>query len=179
MRLSIPSSSLLTRPCSAWCIALALLAGNSPALAVLGQVQIQAPVPPTGTAPGTSPAGASPTAARAAAVVPGPGSLYSARDSVLATGTVVTEYATPAGLVFALTWQGPVLPDLDALLGSYFGTFRAQADASRARRSLGTPLRIESGGLVLQSRGRMGNFSGYAYAPTLVPDGVRIDNVLP
>src|SRR5580704_12348400 len=43
-----------------------------------------------------------------------------------ATGTVVREYASPTGTVFAVAWQGPWLPDMRQLLGSYFEQY-AQA----------------------------------------------------
>ncbi len=95
------------------------------------------------------------------------------------SGTVVSEYATPAGLVFAISWQGPTLPDLSTLLGSYFPTFQSEAAASRSQRSLGTPLLIKTNGLVVRSRGRMGDFSGQAWAPALIPTDVNIADVLP
>jgi hypothetical protein len=71
------------------------------------------------------------------------------------------------------------LPDLSSLLGNYFPTFREKADASRASRNVGTPFRIDSEGLVVRSSGRMRNFSGYAYAPNLIPAGVNIGDILP
>ena len=82
-------------------------------------------------------------------------------------------------MVFAISWQGPVLPDLGTLLGSYFATFRAEADLNLSQRNLGTPLRIENSNLVVHSSGRMRNFSGSAYAPALVPAGLVIADVLP
>ena len=35
-------------------------------------------------------------------------------------GTVVKEYVSPEGRVFAVTWQGPFVPDMQQVLGSYF-----------------------------------------------------------
>lgn len=101
------------------------------------------------------------------------------RSQTLDTGTVVSEYATSAGVVFAVTWQGPTLPDLQSLLGSYFGTFQSEMLATRARRNIGTPVAVQSEGLVVASHGRMRNFSGFAYAPRLVPENLRISDVLP
>ena len=108
-----------------------------------------------------------------------PNPLYTTQVSTQDSGTVVTEYANTRGVVFALTWQGPVLPPLETLLGSYFSNFQAAADASRSRRSLGTPLQIQSDTLVVQSSGRMRHFSGYAYDPQRVPSGLNIHALLP
>lgn len=98
---------------------------------------------------------------------------------MLDNGTTLSEYATPAGLVFALSWEGPFMPDLSSLLGNYFGAFKTQADASRATRNIGTPVGIDAGSVVVRSSGRMRSFSGYAYAPGLIPSGVTISDVLP
>jgi hypothetical protein len=105
--------------------------------------------------------------------------LYSAHETDLDNSTQVREYATASGQVFAVTWQGPVLPNLQILLGGYFPAFQqetAKAQHSgrqRARVLLQTPT------LVLQSSGRMGRFTGYAYAPDLIPAGVDIQTLLP
>ena len=88
------------------------------------------------------------------------------------------EYVNAEGVVFAVSWKGPVLPDLGALLGSYAGTLQSHVkDPSRAgmRRA---PVNLEQDGLVVRSIGRMGNFFGNAYAPALIPTGVSISDVL-
>jgi Protein of unknown function (DUF2844) len=105
--------------------------------------------------------------------------LYTVHTTVLDTGTTVQEYATPDGVVFAVAWQGPVLPRLDTLLGSYFAVFTTGVNATRSQRSVGTPLVLDSTQLVVRSSGRMGRFSGHAYAPSLVPGGVTIGDVFP
>jgi hypothetical protein len=109
----------------------------------------------------------------------GANALYTVHTSVLDTGTTVQEYATPGGMVFAVAWQGPVLPRLDTLLGSYFAAFTTGVNATRSQRSVGTPLALNDAQLVVRSSGRMGRFSGHAYAPSLVPGGVTISDVFP
>lgn len=104
---------------------------------------------------------------------------YTTHARQLETGTVITEYANATGVVFAVAWQGPALPELDSLLGSYFPTFQSEATRTRSSRSIGAPLHVDTGGLVVTSAGRMRGFIGHAYAPTLVPAGVRIQDVLP
>jgi hypothetical protein len=101
---------------------------------------------------------------------------YAVHETVLASGTTLREYATPQGTVFALGWRGPALPDLPALLGSYFSAFKLEAEQARQSGRRGS-LNLLRDGLVLQSQGRMGNFVGQAYAPSLVPSGVVIDDV--
>src|SRR5579859_1107456 len=40
------------------------------------------------------------------------------------SGSIVREYLTPEGRVFAVTWHGARLPDMRRLLGDYFDIFR-------------------------------------------------------
>jgi hypothetical protein len=148
---------------------LALVTGTVEALATLGQ------------APSTSLAAAKLTApaARLQAVTAAvPPSLYTLHETQLESGTKVREFATPVGVVFAVTWRGPVLPDLGALLGDYFKTFKTETDQARAMGKRGSPVNIERSDLVFNSSGRMRNFFGYTYAPALIPTGVNIKDVL-
>jgi len=135
-----------------------------------------------GQSPGVNGAGATssaPSAARMQAVTPtASNSTYTQHEMQLETGTIVREYATPAGVVFAVSWQGPVLPDLTALLGNYFSTFKLEAERIRMTGRRGGPVSIQQSGLVIQSSGRMRNFFGHAYAPALIPAGVNIKDVL-
>lgn len=135
-----------------------------------------------GQAPSTPPAASAPTpgsGARMSAVSPGTrSSLYTLHEVQLENGTNVREYATPAGLVFAVAWRGPVLPDLTVLLGGYFKTFKAETEQVRLMGRRGSPVNIERDGLVVRSNGRMRNFFGSAYAPDLIPAGVNINDVL-
>jgi hypothetical protein len=99
---------------------------------------------------------------------------YSVQTSVDADGVTLREYTLPNNVVFAVTWQGPVRPDMTALLGSYFQRFVSAGEA----RPHGTGPMIErSGDLVIQSAGRPGNLFGKAYVPRLVPAGVSIDDL--
>lgn len=145
-------------------LCLTLVGGAEESMAALGQV-------PT---PATAPSGARRLAATPAAQ---PG-LYVLHETVLENGTRVREYATPSGVVFAVTWRGPVLPDLSALLGDYFTTFKAETELARLIGKRGAPVHLERADLVVRSGGRMRNFFGHAYAPALIPSGVNIKDVL-
>ena len=103
---------------------------------------------------------------------------YTIRETQLENGTTVREYVTPAGLVFAVAWQGPVLPDLDVLLGGYFNTFKLETEQARLLGRRGSPVDMARDGLVVRSNGRMRNFFGHAYATDLIPAGLAIKDVL-
>ena len=97
------------------------------------------------------------------------GSHYVTRETTLATGTIVREYVADNGVVFALTWEGPFLPDLKALLGKYFDTLVAEsAKMPRAGRS---HLSVSDPEVVIHSSGHMRAFEGSAWIPTLFPVG--------
>jgi hypothetical protein len=105
-------------------------------------------------------------------------SLYTLHETLLESGTTVREFATPGGAVFAVSWRGPVLPDLGALMGDYFKTFKAETEQARFLGKRGSPVTIQRSDLVVISNGRMRNFFGHAYAPALIPTGVNIKDVL-
>lgn len=99
---------------------------------------------------------------------------YTVRESRDADGVMVREYVLPSNVVFAVTWQGPVRPDMVALLGSYFPN-AVSAGSGQAR---GTgPLIERNGDFQIESAGRAGNFFGKAVLPRLVPANVRADEL--
>ncbi len=103
---------------------------------------------------------------------------YTTQAFTYENGTRVVEYISSTGQVFALSWRGPVLPDLSVMLGDYFKTFQTQTQQMRLQGRRGSAVNIERDGLVISSHGRMRNFSGFAYAPALIPPGVNIKDVL-
>ena len=148
-----------------------LAASAIPAMAALGQ----APTPSTPSTLATTPGTSSKKLTTASAVS---SSLYSIHEGTLDNGTAVREFATPEGVVFAVTWRGPVLPDLSELLGNYFATFKFEVAQSRGAGRRGAAVNIQRDELVVQSNGRMRHFFGYAYAPALVPASVNVHDVL-
>lgn len=153
-------------------LGLLLLLGAGEVLAALGQA-------PTHLAkPATAAANAAPLARSLAAKSGGQSNLYTLHETLLESGTVVREYASADGQVFAVTWRGPVLPDLSLLLGEHFKTFTKEAQRARGAGRRGSALSVQRDGLVARSGGRMRNFSGYAYAPAWVPGGFMIQDVL-
>jgi hypothetical protein len=99
---------------------------------------------------------------------------YTVHEIQTASGTLIREYVSAQGQVFAVAWQGPLMPDLQQILGSYFADYGAAAKNKRARRG---PLLIQQPGLVVQSGGHMRAFFGRAYIPQLLPPDVSVDEI--
>ncbi|MEJ2007446.1 MAG: DUF2844 domain-containing protein [Acidobacteriota bacterium] len=99
---------------------------------------------------------------------------YSVKELTTTDGRTVREYVSSAGLVFGIAWQGPTMPDLRQLLGSYFGQLQQAAQSRRQRRG---PLVVRTKDFVLESGGHMRSFHGRAYLPGMVPSGVPAEVV--
>lgn len=104
-----------------------------------------------------------------------PASNYQMRDTTLATGTQVREYVSANGIVFAVTWDGPVLPDLKALLGKHFDTM--VAESARLPRAGRSRIAINRPELVINSGGHMRAFEGSAWIPAEFPAGFTAGDV--
>ncbi len=100
---------------------------------------------------------------------------YTVHEIQASASTVVKEYVSPAGKVFAITWHGQFIPNMKQLLGSYYQHFAdaaaAQREAHRGRR----PVNIQQSDLVFQNGGHMRSYFGKAYVPTMLPPGVNVD----
>lgn len=95
------------------------------------------------------------------------------------TGTVVQEFVNVQQQVFAVVWKGPLLPDLAAYFGDHFTAYQQAVEQKREAGLRGGAVQSRTADLVIVSRGRMGHFEGYAYLPTLIPQGVDIHTLLP
>ncbi len=104
------------------------------------------------------------------------GAHYAVHEIQTDTQIKVREYVRSDGIVFALGWSGPVLPDLQALLGPYFAAY-SNAVATLAHPGLHRSLHIETGELVLESSGHLRAFAGRAYLPALLPAAVSVSEL--
>lgn len=103
---------------------------------------------------------------------------YTVNSTTLATGTVVREYVGQNGSVFAIAWQGPRMPQLGTLLGTYFPSYVQSLDENRSAQGSGiSSAVVQRTDLVVQSGGHMGNFSGRAWLPAALPNGVTTDDI--
>jgi hypothetical protein len=99
---------------------------------------------------------------------------YSVHELQLPGGTRVREYSS-ANRVFAVTWSGPSIPDLQQLLGTtYFPRYSAAVQALRGARR---PLAMDETDLVIHTGGHARAFFGFAYLPTQMPSGVRAEQI--
>ena len=100
---------------------------------------------------------------------------YVTRDTTLATGTHVREFVSGSGVVFAVTWDGPILPDLKALLGKYFDTM--VAESARMPKAGRSHIAINLPEVIINSGGHMRAFEGSAWIPAEFPVGFTADDV--
>jgi hypothetical protein len=96
--------------------------------------------------------------------------LYTVDSMTTAQGVYVREYVSRSGVVFAVCWDGPFLPDLRQLLGVHFVTYKTEA--ARAPRAGHSQVSIIRPEVVIQSTGHMRAFRGSAFSPAAVPAGV-------
>ena len=90
----------------------------------------------------------------------------------------VHEYVSRQGQVFAVTWQGAVRPNMRQLLGEYFGRFQSAAVVAHQQNpGQHRQFHLARPDLVIVSSGRLRNFRGIAYLPTLMPAGVTADQL--
>jgi uncharacterized protein DUF2844 len=99
---------------------------------------------------------------------------YAVHEISAPGGTVVREYASPTGEVFAVSWRGATRPNLVDLLGDYYPAFR---DASRSPARRRGPVVVRTDRLVVEMGGHMRDFHGRAYLPDRLPENVPRDAV--
>lgn len=104
---------------------------------------------------------------------------YSVQEITAANGTVVREYVSPAGVVFAVSWNGPSMPNLEQTLGKYFSQYRTAVKTQRAAggRAGHHHLTIREPSLILHAGGHMRQYFGMAYVPSLVPQNLSISDL--
>lgn len=91
-------------------------------------------------------------------------------------GTVVNEYLSPTGKVFAVAWHGPFMPEMQQILGTYFQQYSA-ALQSQDQHFGHRPLNVQQSGLVVQTGGHFRAYSGRAFIPAMLPAGVKADDI--
>jgi hypothetical protein len=106
---------------------------------------------------------------------------YAVHEMQVPGGTVVDEYVAPDGQVFAVSWHGQFPPPMQQILGTYFQQYSAalQAQSSQAQPKMygHRPLNIQQQGLVVQTSGHMRAYSGRAYIPDLLPQGMTVNQI--
>lgn len=91
---------------------------------------------------------------------------------VMTPGGIQVHEFSANGTVFAITWSGTSLPDLQQLLGSYFPTYAQAMQARGAQRR--APVAVDTSAVVVRNWGHMRAYGGSAYVPALVPAGTDL-----
>ena len=100
---------------------------------------------------------------------------YTMSEITLPSGTVVHEFVSSEGKVFAVSWKGMAVPDLSQTLGTYFAEYKAAAAA--------TPhaghhnLTVQQPDLVVRTGGHMRHWYGQAYVLSLLPPNFSLDDI--
>ena len=98
---------------------------------------------------------------------------YTVHEIKGASGTVLREYVSSAGNVFAVAWHGQFAPDMRQLLGSYFDQYTAAVEADKSGHVGRRPLNLRLPGLVIQTNGYMRAYHMRTFIPEQVPGGVK------
>lgn len=100
---------------------------------------------------------------------------YTVNATTLASGTTVREYVDASGTVFAVSWNGPFLPDLRTLLGDQFTTLTS-ASARRAKAGHNKVL-VQQSDVTIESGGHMRAYNGRAWINSLLPAGFDTSDI--
>jgi hypothetical protein len=104
------------------------------------------------------------------------GGLVRYHETTDANGIVVRQYVDSNGDIYAVSWRGPAMPDIQSLLGTHFAAFRQGASASAGDAGLHTA-RVAQGDLVVENRVRLREFSGRAWLASELPPGVSTTDI--
>lgn len=92
------------------------------------------------------------------------------------SGIRVREFLNQSGIVFAVSWSGPVMPDLRPLLGAHYAAYSAGLAAVN-HPGLHRSVRVASADLVVESGGHLRAYTGRAYLPALIPAGITVTDL--
>jgi hypothetical protein len=100
---------------------------------------------------------------------------YTMSEITLPSGTVVHEFVSAEGKVFAVSWKGMAVPDLSQTLGTYFAEYKAAATATA--HASHHNLTVQQPDLVVRTGGHMRNWYGQAYVPSLLPPNFSLEEI--
>jgi len=99
---------------------------------------------------------------------------YTVHELQVPGGTMVREFVGASGIVFAVTWRGPFMPDLRQMLGAHFDAYQSAVRVNRTGRARVSVLQPD---LVVHSGGHQRAFFGQAYLPQALPAGVTTEEL--
>ena len=99
------------------------------------------------------------------------------QESTDANQIRVRQYVSSSGQVYAVSWDGPAMPDIAVLLGTWFDRYRQEASAALPNASGLHSSRVSSSDLMVETAVRLRDFSGRAWLPSALPAGVAAADI--
>jgi hypothetical protein len=99
---------------------------------------------------------------------------YSVHEIQTPAGTVIHEYVSAQGKVFAVSWRGPGLPDFAQLLGGYSQQLQQAATHPHYNHHR---LNIAAPEVLMQSGGHLRSRYGRAWVPALLPQNFSLKDL--
>jgi hypothetical protein len=95
----------------------------------------------------------------------------------MADGSSIREFVAPGGVVFAVAWSTRLKPRLETLLGAQARRYAAAASIAMSAPGIRHDVSLSSDDLVVRASAHLNAHIGLAYLRSLVPEGVRIDEL--
>lgn len=102
---------------------------------------------------------------------------YAIHEMRTANQSVIREFVSSEGKVFAVTYHGQLLGESNALLGSYAPQIGRALAASRGGKHRGGPVSVQLPGFVYEASGHMRSYVIHAYVTDSIPQGVRVEEL--
>jgi hypothetical protein len=99
------------------------------------------------------------------------------QESTDANQIRVRQYVAPSGQIYAVSWDGPAMPDIAALFGTWFDRYRQGASAALPNANGLHSSRVDGSDLVVETAVRLREFSGRAWLPDALPAGVSAADI--
>lgn len=100
-----------------------------------------------------------------------------AQVTTQADGSTIKEFLTPGGIVFAVSWSTRLKPRLDVLLGAHAPGYAEAARAAASAPGVHHAATLVAGDLVVHETSHLNTHVGVAWLRSLVPEGVRVDEL--
>lgn len=102
---------------------------------------------------------------------------YSVHEMRTAANSLVREYVTPQGKVFAVRYEGQFLGEANGLLASYAKPIGTAMRAIRNGQHRGGPVHVSLPGVEYHAIGHMRSYIVYAVLTDSLPQGVKMGDL--
>lgn len=107
------------------------------------------------------------------------GSSYTKQATTTIDGGTLVEYVNAQGMVFAVRWDAPTMPDMAALLGSYKIHLDQAQTEGRIKARSPRALNAQHGDWIIVSSGHLRAFSGYSLLKSIMPSQFDMKELAP